>query len=389
MKEKVLIICKGHQNIAGAQLYLQQLTPVFPPEKFDLHYAFTSKDGTRVFDEIARNRYIENWEYDWRHLPFLKSVFLAIRLYRKVAPHLIIFNSSEDAVLGAIWAAWLCRIPRRIMIVHWSLDPNAMPLFRRKPGAFFPLPSRYALLTRLRRGFAFNLLSCIIFVNNISREAYIRLFKVSARRCKTIYNGIDTEQFAFAAGQREEIRRQLRVSSEECMVLATGNLTGVKGHQFLITAVQRLVAKNIPIKCFIAGQGELRAKLAEQISRTGLQGHVFLLGYRDDIPSLLSGTDIFCMPSVNEALGYSILEALSAGIPVVASKVGGIPEVIKNGQEGILVPAGHTGELSDAIEHLWLHADLRTKMGQHGIKTVRERFSLQAMHAETAEFLTS
>ena len=108
-----------------------------------------------------------------------------------------------------------------------------------------------------------------------------------------------------------------------------------------------------------------------------------LLGYCTNIPNLLCAADIFCMPSLNEALGYSLLEAIAAGIPVVASCVGGIPEVIKHGREGLLVQPGNAHELYLEIERLWRNPDLRQDLALGGIKTAQKRFSLKRMLTQT------
>jgi glycosyltransferase involved in cell wall biosynthesis len=143
------------------------------------------------------------------------------------------------------------------------------------------------------------------------------------------------------------------------------------------------------LRCFIAGQGELEQRLKAQIASLGLQGSIKLLGFRDDIPSLLAAADIFCMPSLSEALGYSLLEAMAAGIPVVASEVGGIPEVITNAKEGLLVPPADPQKLASALGQLATDTPLREDLGSNGRQTVRAKFSLDAMLARTRQLFLS
>ena len=386
VKNKVLFICKGHQNIAGAQLYLQQVTSVFPPDKYDLHYAFQAKDGIRVFDQIEQKRFIQKWEYDWRHLPFIASYRQARVLLSKVYPEFIIFNSNEDEIIPVLLAARVSGIKNKIMVVHWALDENSFPMMVKKGFLPFFIPSRYALKMRLKRFSAYFFLDKLIFVNNGTRKAFIKLYNVNSGKCKTIYNGINTPKFHLG-NVRESVREKLGVGEYETMLLATGNLSFVKGHDILISAVKLLVDQGKAIKCFIAGQGELKDALLQKIIECNLLANVQLLGYRDDVPHLLSATDIFVMPSLNEALGYSILEAMAAGKPVVASKVGGIPEVITNGKEGILVTPSDPEALSDAIDLLFIDKKLREKIGAAGVEKVNKVFSVQSMMKQTAEFL--
>lgn len=386
MKNKILYICKGHQNIAGAQLYLKQIAEMFSPDRYDLHYAFQAKDGTRVFDEIGNKRFIQRWEYDWRHLHFAESFQQARGLLSKLHPDFIVFNSNEDEIIPPLLAAWLSGVKNKIMVVHWALDTNALPLMVKKERFPFPHPSRYALRLRVKRYIAYSFLDKLIFVNNGTRKAFIKLYKVRPNKCKTIYNGINAEKFHFGH-DRESVREELGIGEDEIMLLATGNLSPVKGHTGLISAVKLLVDQGRSVKCFIAGQGELKNALQQQIIECDLSSNVQLLGYRDDVPRLLKATDIFIMPSLNEALGYSILEAMAAGKPVIASNVGGIPEVITNGKDGFLVNPGDAEALSNAIALLYADGERRKKLGEAGAEKVNRQFSVQGMIKNTAEFL--
>jgi len=385
--KRILFICKGHPNIAGAQLYLKQIVSLFCKEGYELHFALHKGDGLRVFDEIGRDCRVYLWEYDWRHLSRFRSFLWGIKLFQKIRPDAVIFNSSEDRVFPPIWAAWVYRIKNRVMVVHWAETPGSLHLFRKKVGLPMPLPSRYAIKRRVLKGVSLRLLKKIIFVNAITRTAYIELYRVPSGRCVTIYNGIQPEYFRDLEITREGVRGALGVKSGEYMVLAAGNLAEVKGYKYLISAIYDLVEKGIPIKCFIAGQGELKEELEKQIMSLELDRNVKLLGYRDDIPSLLTAADIFCMPSLNEALGYSLLEAMAAGIPVIASNVGGIPEALTDGKEGLLVPSGDVRELSLAIQKLISDDELAKRLGLNGRHTVNQTFSLERMLTQTRDFL--
>jgi len=289
--------------------------------------------------------------------------------------------------LTPIWAAWVYGIKKRVMVVHWAETPGSLPLFRKRVGLPIPIPSRYSIKRRFSKGVNLRLVDKIVFVNNITRNAYIQLYRVPSKRSLTIYNGIDCQVFDRLGDKREEARVALGVKSTEHMVLAAGNLVEVKGYKYLISASSDLVRRGIPLKCFIAGQGELKEDLERQIVNLGLETKVTLLGYRNDIPFLLSATDIFCMPSLNEALPYSLLEAMAAGIPVIASNVGGIPEALTDGKEGLLVPSGGVRELSFAIQKLISDDQLAKRLGLNGQHTVNQTFSLERMLTQTRDLL--
>ncbi len=386
-KTRVLIVCKGHQNIAGAQLYLKQISTILLSEGCELHYAFHPGDGNRVFIEIDKIGHVNQWQYDWRYLPFHSSIKEGIRLYRQIMPDLVIFNGSSDDLLAPVWASWLTNIRKRIMIVHWAESKDSLPLFYKKPGFPLPVPSRYSLKKRLIRGISLNLLHKILFVNTGTREAYIHLYNIPKENCSTIYNGIDPSQFSNIEVLRKSTRDVLNVDDNEFSILATGNLSEEKGHIYLIEAISILKQRNIPVKCFIAGQGNLKLELERKINDFGMKNYIKLLGYREDVPALLAGADIFTMPSLSEALPYSLLEAMAAGLPIVASRVGGIPEVITHGKEGYLVNPENVKELANAIETLTTDFTLRQLMGKMGKETIMNKFSSHQMLSNTKDFL--
>jgi len=135
----------------------------------------------------------------------------------------------------------------------------------------------------------------------------------------------------------------------------------------------------------IAGEGELRAQLERQIKERHLEKHVFLAGFRPDILSVHKAFEIFVMSSVTEGLGTSLLDAMACGKPVVATTAGGMPEVVADGQTGILVPPRDDEALAAAIVKLLKDERLRGSMGEAGGRRVRERFSSERMVQDTLE----
>lgn len=376
--KRILFVCKGHNNIAGAQLYLKHLSPLFPKKSHKLYFALQKKDGMRFIDEISMNCHTEVIEYDWRHFSFFRSFHTARAVYKSIEPDLIIFNSSEDEILAPVWASRFSKKAKKIMIVHWAQSENDLPLFSGKKILKLPVPSRYAIKKRVLRAQSYRTLDHMIFVNHMTRKAYLNLYRLNRSKCTTIYNGVDISIFSNTE-KRSEMRRKLNLDPMHAMLLSTGNLTEVKGHTYLISAVARLVEKGLKLKCFIAGQGGLDNSLSEQINTLGLSNNIILLGYRNDVADLLSACDLFCMPSLNEALGYSLIEAMAACKPIVASDVGGIPEVITHEKEGLLVRPRDDMALSDAIEKLLSDTSFADELSHNAIEKVKRSFSIDQM----------
>jgi len=194
----------------------------------------------------------------------------------------------------------------------------------------------------------------------------------------TIYNGIDTERYEGTAGS-DPIRRELGIGPGALVVGAVGSLYAVKGHVHLIRALAD-VARDLPdVACIVAGRGELRAELEDEARRLGLHDRVRFLGYRSDVPRLLAAMDVFVLPSLSEGLPLSLLEAMAAGVPVVATEVGGNAEVIDDGATGFLVPPRRSDLLAERIREVLGDRSRARAMSLRARRSVQERFSADRM----------
>jgi L-malate glycosyltransferase len=164
---------------------------------------------------------------------------------------------------------------------------------------------------------------------------------------------------------------------------AVGALVGHKGHRYLIEAAAQVVREVPDARFVILGEGDLRGPLEKLIAELHLEKHVILGGFRPDVLSLLKGFDFFVMPSVTEGLGTSLLDAMACAKPIVASRVGGIPEVVVDGKTGILVPPKDSHRLADAIVRMMQDRAAAAAMGNAGYTRVTERFTVERMVEET------
>jgi glycosyltransferase involved in cell wall biosynthesis len=158
-----------------------------------------------------------------------------------------------------------------------------------------------------------------------------------------------------------------------------------KGQRYLVDAAHLVVRRVPDARFLIVGQGELEHTLREQIKHLHLEKHVVLTGFRSDVLSLQKGFDVFAMSSVSEGLGTSALDAMACGRPVVATRVGGLPEVVAHRETGLLVPARDPASLAEAIIELLQDRNLREHCGNAAQERVRERFNADRMIDETVE----
>lgn len=221
--------------------------------------------------------------------------------------------------------------------------------------------------------------STMIAVSEDIRKFLIDKVGVKSGRVITIYNGIDTEAYFPDSQLRNSIRQKLRISETQAVIGTVGSLFAVKGHTYLLKAAS-IVTKTYPESVFlIAGGGDLLGQLRVEANQLGIGNNVIFLGPREDIPALLQDMDIFILPSLSEGLPLSVLEAMACAKPVVATDVGGIPEVIVDGQSGLLVPPGNSQALAEKILELLKNRSLADKLGNAGSLRVRKDFSFENM----------
>ena len=163
------------------------------------------------------------------------------------------------------------------------------------------------------------------------------------------------------------------------VVGSVGWLTDIKGHKYLIEAVSKLKKDFPSLHLVIVGSGDRHDALLQQAKLAGLDDAVHFLGHRDDVEVCLAGMDLFVLPSLNEGMGRALVEAMAAGLPVIASRVGGIPAVISHEHTGLLVPPGDAGALADAIRRLLDRPDWAKQLGLAAGRSVDSRYGSVSM----------
>lgn len=210
-------------------------------------------------------------------------------------------------------------------------------------------------------------------------ESYVASKGVEEHKIRVVYTGIDTERFKKG---ESSFRREIGVSGETFLIGSIAVLRAAKRHVDLIDAVFEL-SKKYDVKLAIVGDGPQRENLEAKIQNEGLAGIVIMTGHRNDTVNILSSLDLFVLASKMEALGTAILEAESCGVPVVGSRVGGIPEALEDGRSGLLFESGDTEDLIRKIERFIVDTEFRQQASVRARELVKERFSTQKMAEET------
>jgi L-malate glycosyltransferase len=205
---------------------------------------------------------------------------------------------------------------------------------------------------------------------------------VPSERTVTVHEGVDVDHVR--AAPPVNIHEAFWLPHQAPVVGNVAALVPHKGQRYLVDAAH-LVVREIPDARFvILGEGELREHLEKQIRDHHLEKHVLLPGFRTDVLGCMKSFDLFVMSSVTEGLGTSLLDAMACARPIVATRAGGIPEIVEDGVNGLLVPPRDAASLAAAIVRALKDESLRTRMGDAGYARVRERFTVDRMVSETA-----
>ena len=206
------------------------------------------------------------------------------------------------------------------------------------------------------------------------REFYIDQVKADPSKVEVIYNAVDWSQLQTTMS-REEFRASAGVPADVTVAGIIARLTAQKAHQVLFDAIAHDAGLS-KLHLLVVGDGELRAQLTARAVTLGIQGRVHFLGARRDLGNVLASIDLFAMPSYWEGLPLSMVLAMGAGLPVVASRVAGIPEVVKDGVSGLLVAPGDVADLAAALNRIVHDDTLRVLLGQEARAFVRPRFGV-------------
>jgi glycosyltransferase involved in cell wall biosynthesis len=210
----------------------------------------------------------------------------------------------------------------------------------------------------------------VVVANSTAAAAQLRREGVPSRKIRTIPNGVDCELFS-PSGRAGRIRR----------VITVANLRPEKGHDTLIASAASIVCHRGDVEFWIVGDGPLRASLERHVQIRGLATRVHFLGERTDVPALLAASDLFVLPSQSEACPNGVLEAMAAGLPIVASRVGGVPELLDSGETGVLVEPDAPERLAEAVIGLMNRPEVALRLGQAAREAAQRRFSLDRMVA--------
>jgi sugar transferase (PEP-CTERM/EpsH1 system associated) len=282
-------------------------------------------------------------------------------LFRRYRPSIL--HTRNLAALEGQLPAFFARIPHRVHSEH-GLEMKG---------------ARYTLLRKALRGFV----DVYIPLSRDLEKWLAGTIGVPQRKIVQIYNGVDTNRFQpRSASGRPALSPDF--APDGCVVLGTvGRLARIKDQATLISAFSRLVERTPEarrwLRLVVVGDGEMRDQLREAVRNTGINELTWLPGTLENIPDLLRSLDLFVLPSISEGVSNSILEAMASGLPVVATTVGGNPELVSDGVTGRLVPSRDPEALAAALAEYLDNPGLLSRHGTAGRQRCVELFSIDTM----------
>jgi len=262
------------------------------------------------------------------------------------------------------------------------MSGTGVPIVRTEHNPYLPaaLPWMYRSFYRRFIGRARR----IICVSEAVRRSYAESFPEHAEKYVTIMNGIRPGDFE-KLPPRQACRADFKLTPEVKLIGTVGRMSPVKNHKLLIEALFKLRATGADVHLAIIGEGELREALAAYAADLGVSEYVSLVKESKDIGEFYGALDLFCLSSDSEGIPLTMLEAMAAGVPVVSTSVGGIPEVIEDGVNGRLVPKGSSDLLAARIAEMLADPAGTAALAARGRETVRARFTAERMIRETEQ----
>jgi sugar transferase (PEP-CTERM/EpsH1 system associated) len=228
-------------------------------------------------------------------------------------------------------------------------------------------------------------------VSEFTRRSLVNYEKIAARKIELIYNGIDLACSENATENRNDMRSRFDLKESDLLVLSIGRMDPIKDFATLIRAFAATTREFPGAHLWIAGDGDkcYKQALLTLVGGLGLNDKVNLLGARRDVDALLSASDLFAISSITEATSMTILEAMAADRTVIATRTGGNPELVVNGETGILVPVGDVGAMTEALSRLLKDSAMRDRMGAAARARVEEKFSKETAFARYRDLYRS
>ena len=359
-RRKILWLTKG-LGLGGAERLLIHSLPYLDRSSFDYEVCYLLPWKNALVDELEGAGIPVHCLNQRTHFDPRVVINLA-RLMRERSADLVHMHLPYAAIVGRM-AAKLARVRATVYTEHST-------------------PDRYHWLTSLAHNKTCSWNDAVICVADVVRAAVVNRYHPGASvKVLTIHNGVDWQGITSRCYDLKGVRHEFGIPDEHTIVAQIAGFRPVKRHEQLLRAVKLVLAEEPQTTFLLVGGGPLLGEMKQMAQTLGISEHIVFTGPRTDSLRLMAAAALVTLSSVSEALGLSILEAMALGLPVVGTSVGGIPEVVTNGVNGLLVEPENPASLAQGILVLCRSPELRKRLGSRANETVRQRFSADRMVA--------
>lgn len=353
--------------LGGAEEYLKVLVPEMNREKYQPRVALARRPDTQSLAEFFEKQQVAVDFVETHSKSPLENFLSPLRYFRQQRPSIVHFNLNNPfGCFFPVLAAFCSGVPWKLATEHLA----------------FELASGKRAGVRTKKLVKKILTFCLdytIAVSQANKRLLVRDYEVDPFRVKLIRNCVDIDKYAFSTEGRSRVRREFNVMDDQFLVGTVARFSFQKGHEFTIEAIPKILEAFPQTRFLFVGDGPEHERLSTKIRQQQLEPYVFFAGVREDIASLLSAMDLFLLTSIFEGLPLSILEAMAAGLPVVATRVSGTPEAVLHNLTGLLIPPANSLAVSNAVIELLSKPQLRSWMGEQGRALVRQQFNKSFM----------
>ena len=356
-------------NVGGTETQAVELARRLDPAAYDVTLGCLRARGP-LLDKLLGSAVSVAEFYPKGGLDSIRGVYQLLRLvfFLRRGKFDVVHTHDLWSNLMGIPAAYLARVP---VIISSRRDLSHFDWYK----------GRRTWLRRLQ-----NLSAAVLTNANAIRDGLIADDHFAPEKVRVVHNGVDLESFHRKPGLRSQLFPGLEHNQ---LIVLVGNMhSDVKGHPWLIAAAPEIVREFPQVRFVFAGDGEQRKDFEQQAARLGVEQSLLFLGRRNDIPQVLACCDIAVLPSRAEGLPNAVLEYLAAGLPVVASSVGGNVEILRDGATGLLVPPENSDALATALLRLLRDPQFARKLAEDGHHFVEENFSFERLVADTDRLYT-
>jgi glycosyltransferase involved in cell wall biosynthesis len=359
-------------NIGGPAIHVINLTADLDPARFEsVLVTGTESRGEGSMLDLARARGVtpviipEMVGEATLNRRDLKALVALYRLFRRERPHIVHTHTAKAGVLGRV-AARLARVPVVVHTYHGHV----------LHGYYAPLQS--SLLRRAERGLGL-VSDRLVTVSERVKGDLVRYEVARPEKIAVIPLGLDLAPFLASPGHRGKLRQELGWSNGERVVGIVGRIFPIKNHRLFLEAAARVAGELDRARFLVVGDGVLRPAMEDYARALGIAHRVVFTGWRRDLPVIYPDLDVLVVSSNNEGTPVSAIEAMAAGCPVVATRVGGLPDLITDGETGRLVEPRDPAALAASILRLLRDPETASRLGETAQATVAERFAVDRL----------